>query len=290
MMSRSTLARTAQPGLDVPADTQTSEGLRSLLRGLHDQGQDAWAHDPAVTELMEYAREKYAALAMRHRLDPWEAASAAFDAMRTMSVREAADPWAVVTQAVRTACSIAERSQGLLCSAHQVRRSRFSGFHDPERFSDRDPSLLDYHPSFAALDPGLDDLDTAEASAESSCTSVREAVEATITLLVLLGWPPETARFGVERVCDALVLVGSRAAAFEALRHDRQVCALLDLPSPTWRSLLRVLLGNPEPAHAATPVGRGVLVRLLIGETISGLLDDDGLVVALSSAALGVRR
>jgi len=70
-------------------DYTTSEGLRALLHRLHRSGSHAWKHDHVAAELAAFAAEKYAALARKHGLDPWEAASAAFDVMRTRSAREA---------------------------------------------------------------------------------------------------------------------------------------------------------------------------------------------------------
>lgn len=61
----------------------TSEELRRLIQCLHLRGADGWRHDPIVSELMKYVRGEYAALAIKHELDPWEAVSAAFDVMRT---------------------------------------------------------------------------------------------------------------------------------------------------------------------------------------------------------------
>ena len=78
-------------------DFTTGEGLRALLRRLHEAGPDAWRTDPVAARLMAFAAEKYEALARKHGLDPWEAATAAFDVMRTRSAREAVDPWGVVT-------------------------------------------------------------------------------------------------------------------------------------------------------------------------------------------------
>ena len=43
--------------------------------------------------------------------------------------------------------------------------------------------------------------------------------------------------------------------------------------------------GKPHPALAATSAGRGVLLRLLIGETIPMLLRDDDLVLTICLAA-----
>jgi len=53
---------------------------------------------------------------------------------------------------------------------------------------------------------------------------------------------------------------------------------------------LKVLLGNPHPAYAATSTGRGVLLRLLIGESIAVLLRDDDLVLTVSLSAPRKRR
>ena len=263
-----------------------SEDLRCLLCRLHEQGEGAWVHDPVAADLMHYARDKYAALAVKHRLDPWEAVSAAFEVMRTPAARRARDPWAVITHSVRITCSVEERGQGLLCSVHQARRKRFTVFHDPERFSDREHPMVDDHPVFRVIDEHFNDLDTPEPDPVS--TPVLQAAEGAITLLVLLGWPGETARDAVEHVCDALTKAGARQAAYSALRRDQQTPAMLDLPRPAWHALLRALLGSTEPVHAATPMGRGVLLRLLIGETIPVLLEDDDLVAALSLASSGV--
>jgi hypothetical protein len=268
-------------------DYRTSEGLRALLRRLRQQGAGAWEHDPVAAQLMAFAAEKYAALARKHGLDPWEAASAAYDVMRTRAAQNADDPWAVITHAVRITCIAEQRAQGLLCSVHQARRPHVSAFHDPERFSDRDNPLTDYHPSLQTADrPEPADLadDLVSASPEPR-TSAQTAVDHAVRFLVLLGWPPETARAGVEHVCAALAKTGSRQTAYESLRRDRHARALLDIPGRSWSVLLRTLLGNPHPAYAATSAGRGVLLRLLIGESLPILLRDDDLVLAVSLAA-----
>ena len=87
--------------LQEPEDFTSGEGLRALLNRLHEAGPGAWQHDPVAADLMVYAAQKYDLLARKHGLDPWEAASAAFDVMRTKAARTADDPWGVVTHAVR---------------------------------------------------------------------------------------------------------------------------------------------------------------------------------------------
>ncbi|WP_294181280.1 hypothetical protein [uncultured Schumannella sp.] len=273
-------------------DYRGSEGLRALLNRLHEAGRGAWEHDPVAAELMAFAAQKYAALAHKHHLDPWEAASAAFDVMRTKAARTADDPWAVVTHAVRITCIAEERGQGLLCSTHQARRPRYSVFHNPERLSDRENPLDDYHSAFHVTDPHHgDDDDSAEPGRDGSgVTSASAAVEEAITLLVLLGWPLGTARAAVEHVGVALTRVGNRHTAYETLRRDKHARALLDLPSRSWAVLLRALLGSPLSELTATGAGRGVLLRLLIGETLPVLLRDDDLVLTLSLAVPGTNK
>ena len=60
---------------------ENSERLRELLTRLDAEGPDAWRNDPVAAELMRHAADKYAALARKHGLDPWEAATAAFEAL-----------------------------------------------------------------------------------------------------------------------------------------------------------------------------------------------------------------
>ncbi|QHC66362.1 hypothetical protein GSU68_07090 [Rathayibacter sp. VKM Ac-2759] len=286
-MTENTHTTTKRPTKSVE-DYTTSEGLRVLLHRLHDSGPGGWRRDPMAAELMVFVAEKYAPLARKHGLDPWEAASAAFDVMRTRAARTAIDPWAVVTHAVRITCIFEERAQGLLCSVHQARRPHVSAFHDPERFSDRDNPLIDYDPAFHVTDPTPTgdgkSQDEDEPSAGAS-TSASAAVEDAIAFFTLLDWPPSTARAGIEHVCGALTRAGTRQATYEALRRDKHARAQLDIPRTSWTALLKAALGNPHPAYAATAAGRGVLLRLLIGEPVAVLLRDDDLVLAVSLAA-----
>ncbi|MDS2171835.1 hypothetical protein Q7C18_03920 [Nesterenkonia sp. CL21] len=272
---------TAAPGGG--EDYTTSEGLRALLTRLHVEGAGAWRTDPTAAKLMQYAADKYAALARKHHLDPWEAVSAAFEVMRTRSAREASDPWAVITHAVRITCIAEERGQGLLCSTHQARRPHYSIFHDAERLSERENPLDDYHPAFHVTDPHPGDPDPEEPA--GARTTAGSAVEDAIAFITVLGWPPQTARAAVEHVCHALARAGSRQSAFEVLRRDQHSRLLLDLPASSWTGLLRALLGNPAPGVSATSAGRGILLRLLIGESLPVLLHDDDLVLTVSLAA-----
>lgn len=281
--THTTTDTTTEPG----GDFTTSEGLRALLHRLHAAGSGTWEHDPIAAELMIFTAEKYAPLTRKHGLDPWEAASAAFDVMRTKAAREAVDPWAVVTHAVRITCVFEERAQGLLCSVHQARRPHVSAFHDPERFSDRENPLTDYHPAFQVTDDAavIHEEGTQSAASARAYTSASSAVEDAIILFSLLGWPADIARAGIEHVCGALTKTGTRQATYETLRRDKHARALLDIPGGSWTALLKTLLGYPHPAYAATTAGRGVLLRRLIGESLPVLLRDDDLVLTISLAA-----
>lgn len=269
---------------------ENSEQLRELLTRLTTAGPDAWRTDPDAAALMRHAADKYAALARKHGLDPWEAATAAFEAMRTPSVRRADDPWAVITRAVQITCIAENRANGLLCSVHQARRPRYSSFHDAERFSDRENPLTDYHPAFRADPFANDDDDDGDRVEVSGSTGVESAVEDTIALLCWYGWEPEVARAAVECICARLAESVSRAGAYEALRRDRHARALLDIPAPSWYRLLRIILGAPDLHLAGTNAGRGVLLRLLIGDSLRHLLNDADLKVAITIAAPGVMR
>lgn len=270
---------------------ENSERLRELLTRLDAEGPDAWRNDPVATELMRYAADKYAALARKHGLDPWEAATAAFEAMRAPSVRRADDPWAVITRAVQITCIAENRANGLLCSVHQARRPRYSSFHDAERFSDRENPLTDYHPAFRADPFTDDDEDDADDEVEASgATGVESAVEDTIALLCWYGWEPVVARAAIECICARLAESVSRAGAYESLRRDRHARALLDIPAPSWYRLLRIVLGSPDASLTGTNASRGVLLRLLIGESLRHLLTDVDLAVAVTVAAPGVMR
>jgi len=214
----------------------TSEGLRLLLVRLAYSGPRAWEDDPEAAELMAFTVEKYGALARKHGLEPTDAAVAAFDVMRTRAARVAEDPWAVVTHAVRLSLIYEARAQGLLCSTHQARRSTGDGFHDAERFSDRETELADSHPALQGTD-NLDEIEDPKPAAdeEEEPTNAYVALDAAVALLVELGWPQRAARMGLEYIAARLVRTGSRPAAFESLRRDRQARALLDLNQGLWR-------------------------------------------------------
>ena len=68
------------------------------------------------------------------------------------------------------------------------------------------------------------------------------------------------------------------------LRRDRTIPMLLGLPPRSWSALLRITLGHPDLKHAGTPMGDGVLLRLLNGETLDALCNDQALMKMIRTA------
>ncbi|MCA9242201.1 MAG: hypothetical protein KDA37_18445 [Planctomycetales bacterium] len=255
---------------------ETPEGLRALL---HESGPGAWQGDREAAELMRYTAERYRRLARKHNLDPWHIASAAFEVMLAPSTRNAGNPWAVVTRAVQITCNADVRAAGLLVSPNQARHTaRIAGFHDAVRFADRE-NLADYHPAFAVNSSADDDADGGED--EDRVAAVLAEI---VALFVSAGWDASLVVVCVEHVAYRLADVSSRHRAVEVLRRDRTVPMLLGLPPRSWTALLRIMLGNPDPKHAGSPTGDGVLLRLLSGEPLDSLRCDTGLLAAIWAA------
>ena len=264
-----------------PADSfchefESPHGLRALLVRLHESGPGAWRGDREASELMRYTATKYRPLARKHGLDAWEVASAAFEVMLAPSTRNADNPWAVVTRAVQITCHAETRAAGMLTSANKVRHTaRIVGFHDAVRFAERE-RLADYHPAFTHND---DDADENEHEAR-----VAALLSATVALFVSAGWDTALVAECVEHVVYRLADLSSRQRGVEVLRRDRTIPVLLGLPPRSWSTLLRIVLGHPDRKHAGTPVGDGVLLRLLRGETVDALRDDEALMDAIRAA------
>lgn len=209
-------------------------------------------------------------------MDAWAVASAAFEVMLAPSTRNAGNPWAVVTRAVQITCHAETRAAGMLTSASKVRHtSRIAGFHDAVRFAERE-RLADYHPAFTHHD---DDTEENEHEAR-----VAALLSATVALFVSAGWDAALVAECVEHVAYRLADLSSRQRGVEVLRRDRAISTLLGLPPRSWSALLRIILGHPDPKHMGTPAGDGVLLRILNGETLDALCDDEALMKLIRTA------
>jgi len=268
--------------MDAPRAFESPEGLRALIVRLHEAGHGAWRSDPDAAALMAFCARRFGRMARKHGCDPWVAAAAAFDAMRHPSMRNADDPWAMVTRAVKVTLIAEERANGLLCSVDQARRPQNSVFHDAERFSDREHPLAYWHESLR-VDPPDGESESPPPAMDG--IKVAQAIADALTLLTNLGWPYDSVKRATECVCDRLTDVETRVQAWESLRRDFHLRTFLNLSSESWNGLLRELLGNPEPEYAHTRSGRGVLFRLLHEEPLPAMLDDSDLVVAIVASA-----
>lgn len=283
------------PVVDTPVDFTTAEGLRLMLVRLR-YCSTGWAQDPEASELMRYVMDKYAALARKYGYEPVEAAVAAFEAMHARAVRVANDPWAVITHAVELTLIYDRRADGLLCSNHQARRETGVERHDADRFCDRE-DILDYHPAFAIPAPqdaiDFDAIDRARGGGsvdglgptddEDEPTNAWDAVDDAVAVFVAFDWPEDVARSAIEYICTRLMRAGSRRTAFEALRRDRSVEALMDVDHRAWLVILRVVLGNPHPDRQHTTAGRGLLLRLVVGDLPEDLIHDPALAAEIGS-------
>lgn len=263
----------AGPAGSASHEFETPEGLRALLIRLHEAGHGAWQGDREAAELMRYTAVRYHRMARRYGLDAWEVASMAFEVMLAASTRNAGNPWAVVTRAVQITCGVEVRAAGMLVSTGKVRHtSRIAGFHDAVRFAERE-HLADYHPAFAVTA----ETDDEDESQDGDRVRVATALSETVELFASTGWDAVLVAECVEHVAYRLADLTSRSNAVEVLRRDHTVPVLLGLPQRSWTALVRIVPGHPDPKHAGTSVGDGVLLRLLSGEPPESLCDDDAL-------------
>lgn len=258
---------------------ENPEGLRALLIRLHESGPGAWRTDREAAELMRYTAVRYRRLARKYELDAWEVASAAFEVTLAPSTRNAGNPWAVVTRAVQITCGVEVRAAGMLVSSGKVRHTgRITGFHDAIRFAERE-HLADYHPAFA-VNPATDDDSDPGEDDEPVAAVLSQIVE----LFASTGWDAVLVADCVEHVAYRLADLSSRPRAVEVLRRDRTIPTLLTIPQRSWTALVRIVLGHPDPKHADTPTGDGLLLRLLSGEPLDSLRSDTDLLAAIWAA------
>lgn len=260
-----------QPHPVAPApDFTDADGLRALLERLARA--DGWRTDPAVPDLVAFLRSKYTALARKWDRDPDEAVSAAFVVLRAQATRSARDPWAVVTDAVAKTLKAEAHGEWLLISADKARRPDRVPPHRPVRASGDEEFL-----TRIATPAGEDEADD----------GLGWLGETLVGILAGLGWPEPVAEGCVDYVLDHVIRAGRRDAAFDELRRDITLLALYEMPRESWLTLLRTLLGGT--GQTGTRARRGMIGRLLLGETPEELLADDALVIALCQAAPGSR-
>jgi hypothetical protein len=133
--------------------------------------------------------------------------------------------------------------------------------------------------------PFRSDLDCAEGDDAAGPGSIPARAANIAAWLRCHGWGLETARVAVEVVMLRLAEAGSRPAACEQLRKDRHARAITGLPARSCTALLRLLLGAPGHDKARANRGKGVLLRLALGEAPARLDADAALAEAAAAAA-----
>jgi hypothetical protein len=266
----------------------TAEGLRLLLLDLAYAGRRAWQISPEAADLMTYTMEKYAGLSHKYGMEPTDAAAAAFEVMRMRSTRVAEDPWAVITHAVELTLIYDSRADGMLCSTGQARKTAGLDFHDAERFCDLDAegaAIADYHPAFhfyaTMADPYAEPPDEPEAEPTNAFFALDKVVE----FFVDLGWPPNSARLGMEYIAARLSRCGKPEIAYKSLLREGDGPGFLDIGQRAWIDVLRAVLGDAHPDFAGTTRSRGLLKQAAMGIPVTELFDDQGLVDMVEAAA-----
>lgn len=262
-----------------------AEGLRLLLLDLAYAGRRAWQTSPGAAELMTYTMEKYAGLAHKYGMEPSDAAAAAFEVMRIRSTRVAEDPWAVITHAVELTLIYESRAEGLLCSQGQARKTAGLDYHDAERFADRSSEIADYHPAFHFYAKMADPYAEKKENPDGEPTNAFFALDNLVKFFVDLGWPPSTARLGMEYIAARLSRCGKPEIAFKSLRREGDGPGFLDIGQNAWLDVLRAVLGDPHPDFDGTARSHGLLKRLAMGEPLADLFDDHGIADMVEEAA-----
>ena len=252
----------------------------AYLRGVLERiaaTEDGWRTDPEAEPLMLYCLDRFAAKARKHGLEATDAMSVAFEAMRNPSARHAQDPWAVITTGVDVTFKAWQFAEEALTSIETARRNGLAGCR-AVRMCERDQVVADCDPIWAQPD-------SAGRSAGSAGPSIGEQASEIAGLFAQYGWCHPQVVVAVEAVLGRLAQAGSRPACYEALRRDRRWAVLAGIPAGSWTAMLRLLLGSSAPGAALTDFGKGILLRLALGETIDDLAADGRLGDAIEAVA-----
>ena len=253
----------------------TGEGLRRLLQRINEAGEQGWKTDPDVPALIEFTIRKYRPLCRTWHRDPTEAATAAFDVLRTTYALTVEDPWAVVTTAVERQIIADAQAERLLIAPDRARKSDITAWETPVRAGEYEEFLF-------GLAPEIDDTDP-----ESTTAAHIQRVLA--QLFEDLGWNRWVVTFATDYVLTRILSAGDAERAHEYLRRDDSMPARLDMPVEQWRAFLRILFDGRITQNG--PARRGLVRRIALfdphGDTteqIDELLDDGELVLAILDA------
>lgn len=253
-------------------DFTTSDGLRQILSGFADGGEQSWRSAPVVTALLVFVEEKYAPLARAWHREPGDVLYDAFLALRAPGTARARDPWAVVTRAVELGVAAEAHAERLLTSTDKARRPSMRPDVAPVRSGD-------YEEFFYGV-LVTEDPETLRERDERVGTGL---VRTASVFLVMTGWSPRTVEAAVTYVVERLGGLASAESAMDVLRKDAVIRLRLGMSPQGWTGLVRVLLGNTRARGDADRFG--VLARIVLGATVQELLYDDALAAMSRRAA-----
>ncbi|GFZ83161.1 hypothetical protein [Nesterenkonia alkaliphila] len=258
-MNTTDLTLNRQPGEGI--DFTTGEGLRQVITELDAAG--AWATSPVAAELMIYATRKYTPIAKAWHRSAEDAAAEAFFAMRTRSTVRAADPWAVVTDAVAKSIRAETEAERGIISSDAARRPELRPPDHPVRAGDYTEFLFDIHPR-------SDDVDGSDGG-------VDRVVRTAAVFLVATGWQARPIKQAVDYLVHRVCGLSSREAASETASGDIHIATRLGFRPDAWRGLVRLTVGR-TPRRGEPE--RGLFARVLLGDQLADLLSDIDLVDA----------
>jgi hypothetical protein len=238
-----------------------SETLREVVASL--TATDTWARSPVARELMLFTMRKYAPVAKGWHRDPADAAYAAFLAFRAPTTLAADDPWAVVTQAVRLSIAAEAHADRLMTSSEKARRPTKRPPSEPIRAGSYEDFLFDIHPRDMFSD------------SDETNDAVERVVRSACVFFVINGWPARTVEVAVEYICNRVTSLSSHNSAMDVLTADTALAYRLGYSNAMWETLLRLLVGVKLGRHRNNQIG--ILGRLLLGETVVDLLQDEDL-------------
>lgn len=147
----------------------------------------------------------------------------------------------------------------MLCSTGQARKTAGLDFHDAERFSDRGPegtAIADYHPAFHFYATMADPYAVQPDQPEVEPTNAFFALDKVVEFFVDLGWPPNSARLGMEYIAARLSRCGKPEIAYGSLLREGDGPGFLDIGQHAWIDVLRAVLGDAHPDFAGTTRSR----------------------------------
>ncbi|MFE5291398.1 hypothetical protein ACFQ8T_04400 [Isoptericola sp. NPDC056618] len=257
-------------------------GLRRMLIELHrcPAGWDG----PEAQELLSHCAERYRGLARKYGQTGEDAATTAYEALTAPATRWARDPWGVVTQAVQRTLQAEHRANGLLCGVEQARHLMHEPLFDAKRFAEHVSVERELTACGAHVEDSLETTIGVE-PVSARFVPTASALADAVRVFSFCGWPADVAWGALELICSRLVEAGQRRRAFEYLRRHREGWAHLDLSQEQWTRVLTVVLGAPNPDLAATDLGRGLLWRLVVGQSREEICCDTRVTRALARSA-----